>query len=234
MMDKRYQVFISSTFADLTEERGRVQQAVLALNCIPAGMELYPAIAEDQFEFTKKIIDDCDYYLLIIGGRYGSRSNQGISYTEMEYNYAVSKGLRVIAFLHSDPDSLPVDKLEVDAATREKLRAFREIAATGRLVRFWTKANELPGLVVSALTATVRTYPAIGWIRASSVQDPPFYKEINNKNIIERSLEFAPEYIQAGISVLSYFSEVLRQKYPKGAYRTAGYYSFNARRITLW
>lgn len=55
-------------------------------------MELFPAIDEDQFEFIKKVIDDCDYYLLIIGGRYGSLSDEGVSYTELEYQYAVSKG----------------------------------------------------------------------------------------------------------------------------------------------
>lgn len=179
MADKRYQVFISSTFADLKEERGKVQQAVMELDCIPAGMELFPAIDEDQFEFIKKVIDDCDYYLLIIGGRYGSLSNEGVSYTELEYQYAVSKGIRVIAFLHKDPDSLPVSKSETDKIAREKLAAFRDEAAKGRLVRFWTEANELPGLTLSSLTRTIRTYPAIGWVRGDSVADPQIYKELS-------------------------------------------------------
>jgi hypothetical protein len=90
-MDKRYQIFISSTFTDLQEERAKVQQAVMELECIPAGMEAFPAIDEEQFEFIKKVIDDCDYYLLVIGGRYGSVSEEaGLSYTEMEYDYADS------------------------------------------------------------------------------------------------------------------------------------------------
>lgn len=179
-MEKRYQIFISSTFADLKEERGKVQQAVMELDCIPAGMELFPAIDEDQFEFIKKVIDDCDYYLLVIGGRYGSLSDEGVSYTEMEYRYAVSKGIKVIAFLHKDPDSLPVSKSETDVAARKKLASFRDEAATGRLVRFWTEANELPGLVLSSLTRTIRTYPAVGWVRASAAQDPQIYKELSD------------------------------------------------------
>lgn len=179
-MEKRYQVFISSTFADLKEERGKVQQAVMELDCIPAGMELFPAIDEEQFEFIKKVIDDCDYYLLIIGGRYGSLSNEGVSYTEMEYNYAVSRGIKVIAFLHKDPNSLPVSKSETDAAAREKLAAFRDEASKGRLVRFWTEANELPGLTLSSLTRTIRTYPAVGWVRGDSIANPEVYKELND------------------------------------------------------
>jgi hypothetical protein len=92
-MDKRYQVFISSTYADLKAERQDVIQTVIEANCIPAGMELFPAADEAQLAFIKRVIDDCDYYLLIIGGRYGSVDESGISYTEQEYDYAVSHGL---------------------------------------------------------------------------------------------------------------------------------------------
>jgi len=61
-MDKRYQVFISSTFTDLADERRRVIQTIIEMDCIPAGMELFPATDEEQFEFIKRVIDDCDYY----------------------------------------------------------------------------------------------------------------------------------------------------------------------------
>ena len=80
-MDKRYQVFISSTYSDLKEERGKVMQTVMSLDCIPAGMEFFTAIDSEQLEFIKKIIDDCDYYILIIGGKYGSMT--AVSYTHL-------------------------------------------------------------------------------------------------------------------------------------------------------
>lgn len=57
-MDKRYQVFVSSTYADLQDERQEVMQALLELDCIPAGMELFPAANEDQWTLIKKVIDD--------------------------------------------------------------------------------------------------------------------------------------------------------------------------------
>src|SRR6266704_4529986 len=112
MDNKRYQVFISSTYADLKEERRRVTETVIELDCIPAGMELFPAADEEQFEFIKRVIDDCDYYLLIIGGRYGSTSEAGISYTEQEYDYAINRGLKVIALLHENPDEIAFGKSE--------------------------------------------------------------------------------------------------------------------------
>ena len=83
---KRHQVFISSTYTDLADERREVIQALLELDCIPVGMEIFPAANDDQWTFIKKVIDESDYYLLIIGNRYGSTDNMGISYTEKEYD----------------------------------------------------------------------------------------------------------------------------------------------------
>lgn len=113
-MEKRYQVFVSSTYADLKTERQKVIQALMELDCIPAGMELFPAADEEQFEFIKRVIDDCDYYLLIIGGRYGSVTSEGISFTEKEYEYALDLGLKVIALLHEKPDEIPFGRSEQD------------------------------------------------------------------------------------------------------------------------
>lgn len=113
-MKKRYQVFISSTFTDLREERVRVMETVMQLDCFPAGMELFPAFDEEQLEFIKKIIDDCDYYVLIIGARYGSEDVDGISYTEKEFDYAVSKKIPVIALIHGDPNNLPQARADLD------------------------------------------------------------------------------------------------------------------------
>src|SRR3954468_4936174 len=127
VMDKRYQVFVSSTFVDLQVERQHVIQALLALDCIPSGMELFPASDDDQWTLIKRVIDDCDYYLVIIAGRYGSMRD-GVGYTEMEYDYAVSQHKPVIAFLHSEPGTIKVENTDKDAKAEEKLLAFRQKA----------------------------------------------------------------------------------------------------------
>src|SRR5574341_861812 len=100
-MDKRYQVFISSTFRDLQAERQSVLRAVLELDHMPAGMELFPAADDDAWQLIRDVIDGSDYYTLIIGGRYGSLDDTGISYTEKEYDYAVSSKKPVIPLLHA-------------------------------------------------------------------------------------------------------------------------------------
>lgn len=178
-MDKRFQVFVSSTYADLKEERQKVLQTLMEMDCIPSGMEMFPASDEEQWEFIKKVIDDCDYYLLIIGGRYGSISNDGISYTEKEYEYAVEKGIKVIAFLHENPEEIAVSKSDVDPDLVEKLKTFRDKVATGRLVKFWNTATELPGLVALSLTKTIKAHPAIGWVRANNLSSFEILQEVN-------------------------------------------------------
>src|SRR4051812_16576479 len=108
-MDKRYQVFVSSTYSDLIEERSEVMQALLELDCMPAGMELFPAANDSQWVWIKRVIDESDYYIVILGGRYGSVSKQtGLIYTGMEYRYAIECGKPVIGFLHEDPSTISV------------------------------------------------------------------------------------------------------------------------------
>lgn len=178
-MDKRYQVFVSSTFADLKNERSKVIQTIMEMACIPAGMEVFPAIDEEQFNFIKRVIDDCDYYILIIGGRYGSLSEDGLSYTEKEFDYAVEKEIKVIAFLHGAPEEIPVGKSDTEPEIKEKLEKFRKKVATHRLVKFWAKADELPGLVALNLSKTIKTYPAVGWVRAHNLSNSETLLELN-------------------------------------------------------
>jgi len=178
-MDKRYQVFISSTYTDLKLERQKVIQTLMEMDCIPAGMELFPAADEEQFEFIKKVIDDCDYYLLILGGRYGSLTSEGISYTEMEYEYALSIKLKVIAFIHGSPGNIPSNKTEQKDELKDKFNNFRDKVAENRIVKFWTEANELPGLVALSLNKAIKQFPAVGWVRADTVASQEILYEIN-------------------------------------------------------
>ena len=190
-MDKRYQIFISSTFSDLKEERNKVMQTIMSLDCIPAGMELFPAMDEEQFEFIKRIIDDCDYYLLIVGARYGSMDDNGVSYTEKEYDYAVSKGIPVIAFLHHDISSLPMSKADLEEELRKKLEQFRKKVETGRLVQYWNNADDLNAKVAVSLPKTIKMFPRIGWVRANLQSNAESLQEMNN---LRKELELLRDY----------------------------------------
>lgn len=90
-MEKKYQVFISSTYKDLIEARSKVRDAILSMMHFPVGMEMFNAADEEQWEIIQETIDSSDYYVLILGQRYGSviesGSDAGISYTEKEFRY---------------------------------------------------------------------------------------------------------------------------------------------------
>jgi hypothetical protein len=90
MKDKKFQIFVSSTYIDLKEERQAAVEAILSAGHIPAGMELFSAGDESQMTVIKRWIDESDIYLLILGGRYGSiEPKSGKSYTQLEFEYAV-------------------------------------------------------------------------------------------------------------------------------------------------
>ena len=166
IMKKKYQVFISSTYEDLKEERAAVTQCLLDNNCIPVGMEQFPASNMSQMEYIEKMLDDCDYYILIIGGRYGSLDDDGVGYTEKEYNYAQQKGIPVMAFVNLHPEKLPNEKCE--HANIEKFKAFRDrVWNAKKLAKGYSDIGDLKANVVTAVNAAIREYPGIGWVRAT-------------------------------------------------------------------
>lgn len=164
---KKYQVFVSSTYEDLKDERKAVMQALLELGCIPSGMEWFPASDADQWSIIRRQIDESDYYVLILGGRYGSLHLSGKSYAEMEFDYATESKKPILAFLVQDPQALPEERRERDPAQGECMQLFREKCKT-RLCKFWTTPGELGGVLSRSLTHAFETTPMAGWIRDNS------------------------------------------------------------------
>jgi hypothetical protein len=179
-MNKKYQVFVSSTFSDLIQERQATIRMVLDLGHIPSGMEIFPAADVEQFEYIKKVIDECDYYVLIIGARYGSVDAAGVSFTEKEYDYAVEQKKTVLGFIHGDPGSIAVNKADTDPALAAKLNTFREKVSKGRLVRFWKTPEDLTSRVTIALAKAFGDTPGIGWIRGNAIASEDLLSQLNS------------------------------------------------------
>jgi len=175
-MDKRYQVFVSSTFEDLQSERQEVIHALLELDCIPAGMELFPAANEEQWTLIKRVIDECDYYIVILAGRYGSIGPTGMGYTEMEYRYALEQQKPILGFLHKEPESLAAKKTEASDDGKQRLRIFRDLVRQ-KPCKMWSSAPDLGSVVSRSLVRLIKTTPAIGWVRASELPDQDLIRE---------------------------------------------------------
>ena len=220
MITKRFQVFVSSTFQDLQDERQEVMQALLELDCIPSGMELFPAANEDQWTLIKKVIDDCDYYMVIIAGRYGSLGASGTSYTEMEYRYATEKGKPVVAFLHRSPGSLAADRCESTPEGREKLAAFRSLAQQ-RMVKFWESPADLGSVVSRSIILLMRNTPAVGWVRADALPDESTTEELlrlrNRVSELESALAAVNTSAPAGAEGLAQGTDPVSVEYHVGS-----------------
>lgn len=187
MLNKKYQIFVSSTYEDLKDERKAVIEQILNMGHLPVGMELFVASDDEQFEYIKRIIDNCDYYVLILGGRYGSISpNTGISYTEMEYNYAVEKNIPVLVFPFIDIDKLPVKKKDKDLT---QITNFINKATGSRIRKAWENKAHLCINVMNSLYRNFEENPQSGWIRPEEYDNSKLLNEINELRKYNSELE---------------------------------------------
>lgn len=141
-------------------------------NFIPAGMEMFPAMDEKVFKYIQRIIDDSDYFLLIIGGCYGSVDGSGVSWTEKEYNYALKQHKHVLVFDNENYLKLPGDKIERDKEKLEKLEAFKKkVADDGvRVIDKWSNPYDLAVKVSTSLANVLKIHPVEGgWMRADEL-----------------------------------------------------------------
>lgn len=168
-MEKKYQVFVSSTYEDLIEERKAVIEALLQMNCFPVGMEYFNAADDSQWDVITSLIDECDYYVLIIAGKYGSiDASTGKSYTQKEYEYAVSKNVPVISFVYKNIDKLESGKVEQDKEKSLKLKNFKE-EISKKLWQAWETKDGLASAVVLSLNKLIKSKPRTGWVRYVSL-----------------------------------------------------------------
>ena len=163
-MVKKYQVFISATFEDLKDERKMVQDTILSMSQYPAGMEMFSASNEEPWEIIRKEIDNSDFYVLIIGHRYGSMIEEGeyagISYTQREYYYALrEKKIPIFAFLIDSKVPLTPDNMEQDIVKKEKLQAFKNEIKSRHHVVWWENKYDLASKVSIALSYKFKNEP---------------------------------------------------------------------------
>ncbi len=176
-MQPRYQIFISSTYEDLKEARRAVQDAIMSIHHFPVGMEYFGAANENQWDHIKDEIDNSDYYVLIIGHRYGSviqdGPDKGISYTEKEFNYAVEKGVPVLAFIIDKNAPVRPDQIDTELEKVAALEKFKGKVKDKWLIDFWENSAALPAKVIAALHNEIAKNKRPGWVRADSITAQP-------------------------------------------------------------
>lgn len=186
---KKLQVFVSSTYLDLKEERQKAVEGILRAGHIPAGMELFTAASKSQWQVIEEWIKESDVLMLILGGKYGSiEPVSGKSYTQLEYEFALKNGIPVFAIVLNDQYlvnkkstniSLEVYEREVKDPQIEKYEEFKKLVLSN-LVRFVENISEITIEVSFSLQEFVKKddteYKFRGWIRGVDVKQ----EEIQN------------------------------------------------------
>ncbi|MDB5240222.1 MAG: hypothetical protein JWP57_847 [Spirosoma sp.] len=179
---RKLQVFISSTYTDLIEERQTAIEAILTSGHIPAGMESFAGRNEEHMNIIKQWIDESDIFLLLLGGRYGTvEENSGKSYTHLEFDYAKEKGKTIFAVVADDrfidqkardkgPDSV------MELKNREKYTSFKE-AITAKFVKPWNSKESLQLAIITTLHVLDRDEKLVGWIPGSEATNPVMAEE---------------------------------------------------------
>jgi hypothetical protein len=163
----------------------------------PDGDGAISSADDDSWTHIKRFISECDYYVVIVGGRYGSMGKDGKSYTEMEYDFATEAGIPVLAFLHKSPGTIAANKTESSDDGKKALTAFRTKIEAARHAKYWA-GSELPGIVIQGMLALTEAKPRVGWIRADRVSDasaPELLKlrrRIEELELIEQTDHFKP------------------------------------------
>ena len=195
--EKIYQIFVSSTYEDLKLERQEVMAAIVSTGNVPIGMEYFPAGDASPFDFIKQQIDNADYYILVIAGKYGTINKEsGISYTEMEFNYAVEKQVPIAVLQHKDIKKLSGEKLELEDPNKSALLAkFRQTSKEGRMAAFWESPIELKMQVKDAVNNLIKNSPRPGWVRAdriSAIVAEPIEPEFDCNSTITLTCHYEP------------------------------------------
>lgn len=174
-MKKRLQVFISSTYLDLKEERQAAVSAILKSGHIPAGMELFTAGDRSQLEIIKRWIDESDVFMLILGGRYGSiESTSGKSYTELEYDYALEIGKPLFAVVIKE-DALDkkikeFGKLVIEQDNVTEFKLFKE-KVLSNMSSFFEDTKDIKLCVLESLPEIEKTRHLSGWVSGNEIPD---------------------------------------------------------------
>ena len=168
MLDKRYQVFISTSGSEMQPERIVLAQTLVGMGFFSWGLEQRTPLST---AFARRQIDDCDYVVILLGSQYGEQSVSGVGYMHLEYIYAVTKQKPIIVFMHEDPASRDPALQDQKPELREKFLEFRKLLQQEADQIFtYRSIRDLEMAVRFNMPQMLERYPVSGWVRPQNTQ----------------------------------------------------------------
>lgn len=139
----------------------------------------------EQWEQIKRTIDSSDYYILIIKRRYGSVTQEGISYTEKEYNYAREKKIPILAFIAGQNAIIANKDIEDIPEKMLLLNKFTERVKRNNPCDFWNNTYQLCTQVNQALQKQFNTNERSGWVKSDTTNMNQRIEKVNEETILQ-------------------------------------------------
>lgn len=165
MADKRYQVFLITSGDDTRSERLVLSQALMGIGCFSWGLEQRTPLSTT---LARRQIDECDYVVVLLGGKYGEQSVTGESYMHLEYKYALTRQKPIIVFMMDNPDSLDFVFKESRPELKQRFHEFSEELKQNTHFTYHT-ARDLDMLVRIQMPKFIEKHPQTGWIQATQL-----------------------------------------------------------------
>ena len=162
---KIYSAFISSAFTSLEDERNSVINVLLDFRILPIGMEHFTVSTSGEFSDIEELIDDSDFLIMLMGARYGSCDENGVSWTEREYKYALQKEKPIIVIICDELiKNIEKDKSEL---TEDELK---QVDFCNR-INFARRVSDKLDIqtIISQFLHTYNFAKCIGWSRIENI-----------------------------------------------------------------
>lgn len=233
MLDRRYQVFLTTSGKDMQPEREIVIQNLISMGFFTWGMESRSALGR---AYSRRQIEDCDYVLLLLGSQYGMLSASGLGYMHLEYIYTVTKQKPMIVFMHDQPDARAEALQEQHPELRQKFRDFRQqLLKEVDHVVMYHNLRDLELLVRSNMPKLIEQHPTIGWVRPQSLQI--FQDEIDDLKVKLAQARLEQDQVQADqfLSMpLASIDDLFSFEYQMHAYQTGHVQELSVTKQCTW
>lgn len=166
MSDKqRYQVFLITSGDDTRAERLVLSQALMGIGCFSWGLEQRTPLSTT---LARRQIDECDYVVVLLGGKYGEQSVTGESYMHLEFKYAVTRQKPIFVLMCEKLEHLDADAVEIRPEMKQRYQQFREELKQHTHFTY-RSARDVDTQVRIQMPKFIEQHPQVGWIQATQL-----------------------------------------------------------------
>lgn len=188
MVEKRYQVYIASSYNDVVNERLKVENSLLSSGFFP--WEFSERRTSLNTAKSRQQMDESDYVIFVLSGRYGDLSASGISYLHLDFLYAANKNKTIISLVDAHPERKLREEQETDEDLIKKLIAFKGVLKReSDYFHQYTNILDLERACKSLLTSAISEKPALGWVRPQPQDEKSMSNEVQRLRTKVNELE---------------------------------------------